>query len=57
MGGVNSGYLSLMLGSKTEGHDLVIMVNMAPEDMSGDAPQFQFLLDLVRRVADEERWP
>jgi CubicO group peptidase (beta-lactamase class C family) len=55
--GFNSGYLALMLGSKTGGHGVVVMVNVAPEDMSGPAPQFTFLTGLVRQVAAEEQWP
>jgi hypothetical protein len=35
---------------------MVIMVNVAPEDMSGDVPQLGFLMRLVRRVAEEEGW-
>ena len=55
--GFNSGYLALMLGSKTDGNGIVIMVNIAPEDMTAKSvPQFSFLTDLVRRVADEESW-
>jgi hypothetical protein len=33
--GFNSGYLTIMFGSKTGGTGMVIMVNVAPEDMSG----------------------
>ena len=44
------------MGSKTDGNGIAILVNMAPEDMSGSVPQFPFLTDLVRRVADEEGW-
>jgi CubicO group peptidase (beta-lactamase class C family) len=55
--GFNSGFLSLLLASKTGGRGIVIMTNMAPLDMSGPVPQFPFLLDLVRRIADEEAWP
>ena len=55
--GFNTGYLCLVLGSKTGGRGIAVMVNSAPEDMSGDAPQFRFLTELVRQVADEERWP
>ena len=54
--GFNSGYLSVVLGSKTGGNGLVVLVNMAPEDMSGEVPQFPFLLDVVRRVADDHGW-
>ena len=54
--GFNSGYLALLMGSKTDGNGIAILVNMAPEDMSGSVPQFPFLTDLVRRVADEEGW-
>jgi CubicO group peptidase (beta-lactamase class C family) len=55
-GGFNSGYLTIMFGSKTGGIGMVIMVNVAPEDMSGDVPQLGFLMSLVRRVAEEEGW-
>ena len=54
--GFNSGYLALVMGSKTDGNGIAILANMAPEDMSGSVPQFPFLTDLVRRVADEEGW-
>jgi hypothetical protein len=37
--GFNSGYLTLALGSKTNGCGVVVMANIAPEDMCGDAPQ------------------
>jgi CubicO group peptidase (beta-lactamase class C family) len=55
-GGFNSGYLSLMLGSKTGGKGFVAMINVAPEDMSGGAPQFAFLTDVAALVADAEGW-
>jgi CubicO group peptidase (beta-lactamase class C family) len=54
--GFNSGYLSVVLGSKTGGNGLALLVNTAPEDMSGDVPQFPFLLHVVRRVADDHGW-
>ena len=54
--GFNSGFLALMMGSKTGGNGVVVMLNMAPQDMSGPVPQFSFLQALVRRVADEEGW-
>jgi CubicO group peptidase (beta-lactamase class C family) len=54
--GFNSGYLALILGSKSDGNGLVVLLNMAPENMSGSVPQFSFLAELTRRVADEERW-
>ena len=55
-GGFNSGYLTILFGSKTGGIGMVIMVNVAPEDMSGAVPQLGFLMSLVRRVAEEEGW-
>jgi CubicO group peptidase (beta-lactamase class C family) len=54
--GFNSGYLTIMFGSKTGGTGMVIMVNVAPEDMSGAVPQWGFMMSLVRRVAEEEGW-
>ncbi|MBL8908081.1 MAG: beta-lactamase family protein, partial [Rhizobiales bacterium] len=54
--GFNSGYLAVMLGSKAGGNGVVIMLNVAPEDMSGDVPQWGFLMKVVRRIADEEGW-
>jgi len=56
--GFNSGFLALMMGSKTGGNGVVIMLNVAPLDMSGPVPPafVHFLTDLVRRVADEEGW-
>ena len=54
--GFNSGYLSVVLGSKTGGNGLAVLVNTAPEDMSGEVPQFPFLQDVVRRVADDHGW-
>ena len=54
--GFNSGYLSLMLGSKEGGNGVVVMVNVAPEDMSGGAPQFDFLTTVAKLVADAEDW-
>lgn len=38
--GFNSGYLTIMLGSKMGGNGVAIMLNIAPEDMSGDVPQW-----------------
>lgn len=35
---------------------MVIMVNVAPEDMSGAVPQWGFMMSLMRRVAEEEGW-
>jgi CubicO group peptidase (beta-lactamase class C family) len=56
-GGFNSGYLTVLLGSKRGGNGVVIMVNVAPEDMStGAVPQVEFLTKLVHRIADEEQW-
>ena len=55
-GGFNSGYLTIMFGSKTGGIGMVIMVNVAPEDMSGSVPQLAFLMSVVRRIATEEGW-
>jgi hypothetical protein len=49
--GFNSGFLALMMGSKTGGKGVVVMLNT-----SGPVPQFCFLQTLVRRVADEEGW-
>ncbi|MBK4737181.1 beta-lactamase family protein [Noviherbaspirillum sp. DKR-6] len=54
--GFNSGYLTVFLGSKKGGNGLVLMSNLAPEDMSGPVPQFTFMTELVRRIADEEHW-
>jgi hypothetical protein len=54
--GFNSGYLSLMLGAKTGGKGIVAMINIAPVDMSGGAPQFAFLTDVAALVADAEGW-
>jgi len=54
--GFISGYLAVMLGSKAGGKGVVIMLNVAPEDMSGDVPQWSFLMNVVRRIADAEGW-
>jgi len=54
--GFNSGYLTLALGSKTGGRGLIVMANIAPEDMSGDAPQWGFMMWVARKVAEEEGW-
>lgn len=55
--GFNSGYLSLMMGSKSGGNGIVIMINVSPEDMStSQIPEYTFLTDLVARVAEEEGW-
>ena len=45
-----------MLGSKYGGSGIVVMVNVAPLDMSGDAPQFAFLTAVARIVGDAEGW-
>ena len=55
--GFNSGYLSLMMGSKSGGNGIVIMINVSPEDMStSQIPEYTFLTDLVARVGEEEGW-
>ena len=54
--GFNSGYLTLALGSKTGGRGLVVMANIAPEDMSGDVPQWGFMMWVARKVGEEEGW-
>jgi CubicO group peptidase (beta-lactamase class C family) len=54
--GFNSGYLTLALASKTGGKGAVIMVNVAPEDMSGDVPQWSFMMRVVKRIAQTEGW-
>jgi CubicO group peptidase (beta-lactamase class C family) len=54
--GFNSGYLTIALGSKTDGRGAVIMVNIAPEDMSADVPQWGFTMRVVRRIAEDEGW-
>jgi CubicO group peptidase (beta-lactamase class C family) len=50
--GFNSGYLTYALGSKTGGNAVVVMINVAPEDMSGPAPQASFITEALERVAD-----
>jgi CubicO group peptidase (beta-lactamase class C family) len=54
--GFNSGYLTLAVASKTGGKGAVIMANVAPEDMSGDVPQWPFMMKVVKRIAEEENW-
>ena len=54
--GFNSGYLTLLSGSKTGGNGMVIMLNLAPEDMSGDVPQSAVLLAIARRLAEDNGW-
>ena len=54
--GFNSGYLTLAVASKTDGKGAVIMANVAPEDMSGDVPQWPFMMRVVKRIAEEEGW-
>jgi hypothetical protein len=46
----------LGVASRSGGIGMVIIVNVAPEDMSGAVPQLGFLMSLVRRVAEVERW-
>jgi len=56
-GGFNSGYLTMILGSKTAGYGLAIQENAAPQDMSStNVPEQQFLLNVIRLIADEEQW-
>jgi CubicO group peptidase (beta-lactamase class C family) len=55
-GGFNSGYLTLAVASKTGGKGAVIMANIAPEDMSGDVPQWSFMMRVVKRIAEAEGW-
>ena len=54
--GFNSGYLTIALASKTGGRGAVIMANAAPEDMSGDVPQWPFMMSAIKKVAEEEGW-
>jgi CubicO group peptidase (beta-lactamase class C family) len=55
--GFNSGFLTIILGSKTGGYGLVIQENAAPQDMSTDnIPEQQYLLNVVKSIADEEHW-
>lgn len=55
--GFNSGYLTIMLGSKTGGDGVVVMANVAPEDMSGAVPQFPFMTKVVSRISEDNGWP
>jgi CubicO group peptidase (beta-lactamase class C family) len=50
--GFNSGFLTYALGSKTGGNAVVVMVNVAPEDMSGAVPEASFMTEALERVAD-----
>jgi hypothetical protein len=53
----NSGYLTIAFGSKTGGRGMVVMTNVAPEDMSTeDVLQLGFLMSVVKKVADEGGW-
>ena len=54
--GFNSGYLTLAVASKTEGKGVVIMMNLAPENMSGDVPIWSFMRRIEQRIAEEEGW-
>ncbi len=44
----------LVVASKTGGKGAVIMANVAPEDMSGDVPQWPFMMRVAKRIAEEE---
>ena len=47
---------TMILGSKKGGH-LAIQENAAPLDMSTkNVPEQQFLLNVIRLIADEEQW-
>ena len=48
--GFSSGYLTYTIGSKTGGNAVVVMVNVAPEDMSGPVPQASFMTEALERV-------
>jgi hypothetical protein len=52
--GFNSGYLTLAVASKTGGKGVVIMMNLAPENMSGDVPIWSFMRRIEQRIAEEE---
>ena len=54
--GFNSGYLTIALGSKADGRGAVLMANAAPEDMSGDVPQWGFLMRVIKRLGEAEGW-
>lgn len=55
--GFNSGYLSVLLGSKTGGNGVVVMINSAPADMTtSEVPQFNFIVSVIRRIAAAENW-
>lgn len=56
--GFNSGYLALMVGSKTGGNGVIIMINVAPMDMSTtETPrQYTFLMNVLKKIARDEQW-
>lgn len=54
--GFNTGYLTFALASKSGGNGVVVMVNMAPADMSGAVPQGAFMQAVVKRVAVDQGW-
>jgi len=55
--GFNSGYLSLLLGSKAGGNGMAVLLNMAPQDMSTtDVPQAAVLVAIAGRIAADHGW-
>jgi CubicO group peptidase (beta-lactamase class C family) len=55
-GGFNSGYLSMMVGSKQHGNGIVIMVNSAPYMDDPKVTQYEFLQNVIKYIAEIERW-
>lgn len=55
--GFNSGYLSIMVGSKNQGNGIVVMVNSAPANMSKTkVTQYDFLAHVVKHISKVEKW-
>jgi CubicO group peptidase (beta-lactamase class C family) len=55
--GWNTGYLALLIGSRTGGNGLVIMTNSSPYmTYKGKVQQFEFLINVTKKIADLESW-
>lgn len=55
-GGFNEGYLAILVASQREGDGVAVMINLSPSFDSKEVPQYQFIRDVVRKIADENDW-
>jgi CubicO group peptidase (beta-lactamase class C family) len=54
--GNNIGYLTLLIGSRDGKNGAAIMINISPEWNANDFPQFGFINDSLKLIADYYHW-